>query len=205
MNHRSAALLTEDETVFARFRQIGGDWALHRLSSVQAIAGLPQQQILIIDSACSALPDLKDACWQGWAARLPLIITSSAPNDEEGLRFLELGASGYCHAYASPATLLQVLEVVASGEQWVGRSLLKRLLHGINAAHKPLAETWASRLSEREAEVARLAAAGDSNLSIAGALNITERTVKAHLSACFEKLGVNDRLQLALKVHGIRN
>lgn len=204
MNHRSAALLTEDETVFARFRQLGGDWAVHRLSSVQAITGLPPQQILVIDSACSALPGMKDPSWRAWAARLPLIITSSAPNDEEGLRYLELGASGYCHAYASPASLQQVLEVVASGEQWVGRSLLKRLLHGLNTAHQTQTENWAQRLSERETEVARLAAAGDSNQSIASALNITERTVKAHLSACFEKLGVNDRLQLALKVHGIR-
>ena len=41
------------------------------------------------------------------------------------------------------------------------------------------------------------------NKEIARDLNITERTVKAHLSACFEKLNISDRVQLALKVNGI--
>ena len=51
--------------------------------------------------------------------------------------------------------------------------------------------------------MARYAASGQSNAQIADALGITERTVKAHLSAVFEKLEVTDRLQLALRVHGI--
>ena len=63
---------------------------------------------------------------------------------------------------------------------------------------------WATPLTEREREVAQLAAVGDSNLSIALALGITERTVKAHLKAVFEKLDLSDRLQLALRVHGVR-
>ena len=52
--------------------------------------------------------------------------------------------------------------------------------------------------------MARLAAVGYSNAEIAQKLLITERTVRAHLSAVFDKLQVDDRLQLALKVHGIR-
>jgi DNA-binding NarL/FixJ family response regulator len=66
------------------------------------------------------------------------------------------------------------------------------------------ANDWAQALSSREAEVARLAAVGHSNADIAQKLLITERTVRAHLSAVFEKLHVGDRLQLALQVHGIR-
>ena len=58
-------------------------------------------------------------------------------------------------------------------------------------------------LTERETTAARYAAGGWANAQIAEALGITERTVKAHLSAVFEKLGVSDRLQLALLVHGI--
>ena len=58
-------------------------------------------------------------------------------------------------------------------------------------------------LTDREITVARYAASGQANAQIAEALGITERTVKAHLSAVFEKLGVSDRLQLALLVHGI--
>ncbi len=84
------------------------------------------------------------------------------------------------------------------------RSLLSRLLKSIDRTRGLREGSWLNLLSEREREVARLAASGESNLAIAQALNITERTVKAHLSSCFEKLEVTDRLQLALKVHGLK-
>ncbi|EWM44510.1 bacterial regulatory s, luxR family protein [Bordetella holmesii 70147] len=58
-------------------------------------------------------------------------------------------------------------------------------------------------MTAREDTVARHASAGQSNAQIAEQLGITERTVKAHLSAVFEKVGVADRLQLALLVHGV--
>jgi len=64
--------------------------------------------------------------------------------------------------------------------------------------------TGADCLSEREVQVARLIANGASNKEIADRLVITERTVKAHLTAIFEKLGVRDRLQLSLRVNGVR-
>ena len=89
---------------------------------------------------------------------------------------------------------------------WLGRNLLQKILHDIDqrlpvpSVHE---ESWATTLSSREVEVARLAAVGDSNAEIALKLCITERTVRAHLSAVFDKLRVDDRLKLALKVHGI--
>jgi DNA-binding NarL/FixJ family response regulator len=58
-------------------------------------------------------------------------------------------------------------------------------------------------LTQREREIANLAANGASNQLIADNCGISERTVKAHLSAVFTKLNVSDRLQLALRVHGI--
>ena len=57
-------------------------------------------------------------------------------------------------------------------------------------------------LSAREKDVARAVAAGKSNKEVAKELDITERTVKAHLSAVFEKLHVRDRLQLVLVFSG---
>jgi len=57
------------------------------------------------------------------------------------------------------------------------------------------------KLSEREIEVAKLIAMGDSNKVIARKLNITERTVKSHVSTIFTKLDVKDRLKLAYYLH----
>ena len=59
-------------------------------------------------------------------------------------------------------------------------------------------------LTARELMVARLVAQGESNREIAEALEITERTVKAHLTAIFEKLQVRDRVQLALAMNNIK-
>jgi DNA-binding NarL/FixJ family response regulator len=110
---------------------------------------------------------------------------------------------GYCHTYAPQASLAQILDVVESGEIWMGRSLVARLLRLVDSRAGGKEEWHANVLTEREDMVARRAAIGEANGEIATALGITERTVKAHLSSVFEKLGVSDRLQLALKVHGI--
>ncbi len=59
------------------------------------------------------------------------------------------------------------------------------------------------KLTEREREVAKRAAQGAANKIIARELGISERTVKAHLSAAFDKLQVPDRVQLALRVNGV--
>ncbi|KXA75564.1 helix-turn-helix transcriptional regulator [Bordetella pseudohinzii] len=93
--------------------------------------------------------------------------------------------------------------VVAEGGIWVGRSLVERLLQQVQERACARADWSQGLLTEREETVARHASAGRSNAQIAQLLGITERTVKAHLSAVFEKLGVTDRLQLALLVHGV--
>jgi DNA-binding NarL/FixJ family response regulator len=129
-------------------------------------------------------------------------VLSNIPNDDEALVALGAGAQGYCNAYADPEVLKEVAEVTAHGGLWVGEALLSRMVGGLSqklaqrqadVANGPL-----TRLSAREREIAQRVARGESNKEIARGLDITERTVKAHLSAIFEKLGVRDRLQLAL-------
>ncbi|GAB2881239.1 response regulator transcription factor [Uliginosibacterium flavum] len=203
MSRPAFSVLTDDETLFARFRGLASDWAVYRLGNGKAIDELPPHSLIVVDTATRDLAAIPEKIWRASCQQHRIVIASSQPEDEEGLAWLDLGATGYCHAYAAEATLRQVLEVVASGELWVGRSLMSRLLKGIGARRSTHARNWAAPLTEREREVARIAAEGDSNLEIAQALGITERTVKSHLTAVFEKLGVNDRLQLALKVHGI--
>lgn len=60
-------------------------------------------------------------------------------------------------------------------------------------------------LSGREITVAQLVGQGASNKEVARQLDIAERTVKAHLTAIFEKLQVRDRLQLSLRINGVRD
>lgn len=142
------------------------------------------------------------------AGALPVIAISDLPSDEQGLIALGAGVSGYCNGYANPAVLRQVAATVREGGVWVGQWLLQRLLAGVaRVAEKkftpPALSSWASGLTEREVEVARAVASGASNKEIASRLDITERTVKAHLGSIFDKLKLRDRLQLTLLVNGI--
>ena len=83
--------------------------------------------------------------------------------------------------------------------------LMQRFLAlSMRVAPKPQSsEVELNALTSRELMVAEQVAKGASNREIAEALDITERTVKAHLSAIFEKLGVRDRVQLALAMNNI--
>ncbi len=158
--------------------------------------------VLPYDDGAGALIDL----WKKIAGPSPLVALSDEPGDEEGISVLQAGASGYCNGYASPEVRRQVAHTVEQGGVWVGQSLVQKLVSAVaRQASTPAAAAggWAKVLTEREQAVAMAVASGASNKEIAGRLGITERTVKAHLSAAFEKLNVRDRLQLTLLINGL--
>ena len=138
-----------------------------------------------------------------------LVLLADEPDENVVADALARGASGCCNTNAAAEVLQQVALVVENGGLWVGQSLLRRLVGGaarVLAARseRPPRVDWSTVLSEREVQVARLVAGGASNREVAEQLSITERTVKAHLSAIFEKLGLRDRLQLSLRINGVQ-
>ena len=133
-----------------------------------------------------------------------IVVLTNTPNHTESLHALGLGAMGYAHAYSSPEVLKEIRAVIGHGGLWLGQVLLKRLIETSVklAGNQPeIVDGLLTRLTKREKEVAIEAAKGLSNKEIARVLNITERTVKAHLAETFERLGVRDRLQLALMLN----
>jgi DNA-binding NarL/FixJ family response regulator len=136
-----------------------------------------------------------------------VVVLADEPGDAIIAEACALGASGCCNTYAAPEVLRQVALVVENGGLWIGQSLLQRLVgstsRALRARPEAKVDTWSAQLSERESQVAKLVAGGASNKEIADQLSITERTVKAHLSAIFEKLGLRDRLQLSLRINGV--
>lgn len=137
-----------------------------------------------------------------------LVVLADEPNEALVVEALATGAAGCCNTHAAPEVLRQVGLVVLNGGLWVGQSLLQRLVgatsrvSGRQEKSAKIDEALAG-LSDREAEVARLVASGASNKEVARQLDITERTVKAHLTAIFEKLGLRDRLQLSVRLNGL--
>ena len=133
-----------------------------------------------------------------------IVVLANAPNQAEALHALSLGVVAYAHAYSPAKILLEIKTVVSNGGVWMGQDLLKRLIEvSTNLAGNQAAQVdkHLNLLTKREKQVALEAAKGLSNKEIARILKITERTVKAHLSSTFERLGAKDRLHLALMLN----
>lgn len=168
-----------------------------------------QAGVVWVDLSTPKLPSWDSDPWLAILQRKDLwvVAASSNPADDEGIAALDAGCVAYCHAFSDATTLRRVQQVVRAGNVWIGKTLMNRLLKNtarLGTVAPDKSHHWQSDLTTREIEVAKLAANGASNLTIAANCQITERTVKAHLSAVFEKLQVKDRLQLALRVHGIQ-
>lgn len=133
-----------------------------------------------------------------------IVILADMPEQQDAFNVMATGAAGYCHAYSAPEMLKEVREVVLHGGIWLGRELLQQLISiggSLVNTSTTRVESLLNLLTHREREVALAVARGLSNKEIARELNITERTVKAHISACFERLHAKDRLQLALMLN----
>lgn len=132
----------------------------------------------------------------------PVVVLSPVPLQEDAMHAIALGARGYCHSHAAPALLQQVAVAVTHGGLWLGPELMSRLMGAASERLMGSASTDAidglEQLTPRERDVALEVARGATNKEAARRLDISERTVKAHLGAVFEKLGVRDRLQLVL-------
>lgn len=150
--------------------------------------------------------------WQQVLKRLQVggakvLILTLSESRAEAISALGLGASGYLHALADTGLFQQVFDTVSSGGLWVGADLLRQVLLQTLVNAQALTESVKSTsadlslLTAREQEVARAVAAGANNREVSEQLGIRERTVKAHLGRCFEKLQVRDRVQLSLLVN----
>jgi DNA-binding NarL/FixJ family response regulator len=138
-------------------------------------------------------------------ATTKIIVLTSAPDEREGIAVLKAGARGYCHREIDAPLLEKATDVVLKGEIWVGRKLIPHLLEELTVLTEMRrreapgnSDDRLERVTPRERQIVELLSAGASNKEIAKQLNVTERTVKAHLTAIFRKLGLSGRLQLAL-------
>ncbi len=137
-----------------------------------------------------------------------LVIGIDLTTDDE-LSALASGASGSCKSNLLPDKIRQIFTTVQDGGVWISSAGLPHLLQRLKRLETLTKKNSISNkvdqhqekmacLTPREREIVELIANGDSNKMIANKLNIADRTVKVHLSVIFQKLKVNDRLQLAL-------
>jgi NarL family two-component system response regulator YdfI len=122
-----------------------------------------------------------------------IVILTTYNEDALMLRGLQAGAKGFLLKDTSRAALLDTIEAAARGDSLLDAGVMARLLAHIGTADKNAAPAEDNPLTERELEVLQAVAEGETNKGVALQLGITERTVKAHLTSVYNKLGVDSR------------
>jgi DNA-binding NarL/FixJ family response regulator len=127
-----------------------------------------------------------------------VVVLTSFSDRERILEALDAGAIGYLLKDADPEELVRGVQAAYRGESPLDPKAASTLLTA--RATRPSAD-----LTDREQEVLRLVASGLPNKLIARRLDISEKTVKAHLTRTFQSIGVTDRTQAALwaQRHGL--
>ena len=125
---------------------------------------------------------------------------TSFDNDPYIFALLKAGISGYLLKTAGPDDLIRAVRTVYRGQSVLGPEVARRVVEGLASGRlaTPATEPRES-LTEREIEVLKLAARGLTNIAIAQALNISDRTVHGHLSNIYAKLEVANRTEAVLK------
>jgi DNA-binding NarL/FixJ family response regulator len=131
-----------------------------------------------------------------------VIVLTTFQLDEYVFDALRAGASGFLLKDTPPGDIIRAVRLVAAGEAMLSPSVTRTLISrfGADAGGPRRAEAREAvrSLTEREREVAAEVAHGRSNADIAGRLYMSEATVKAHVSRVMVKLGVTNRVQVAI-------
>lgn len=129
------------------------------------------------------------------AARILILTVSEA--EDALFDAIKAGASGYVLKNASPRTVIESLQRVSAGEPVIPGNLAVRIIHELLQPQKKQATQEGDILTDREIEVLRQLSGGASNREIAGALFISENTVRNHVRSILEKLHLSNRVQAA--------
>ena len=130
-----------------------------------------------------------------------VIILTMYRQDTYVFEAIKVGARGYLLKDADANELVSAIKRVAEGETLLNAEMAASILSEFKKVKEVVpehAEHRLSELTEREADILRLLAQGASNLQIAEALNVSEKTVRNRLSEIFSKLRLNNRTQAAL-------
>ena len=194
-----AVLISEQATLTARWREAFPAGKV--TGSLKQALRIPKKQDPLFWLDLSSVPqgDWLDAI-DTLSVRSKVVVLSASPSQAEASQFIRIGAMGYCHL-GTPVDRLQEIALVLAHEGfWLPKEMIQRITQMTRrlGAQKFNPEQDPNQLTSRERAVADLIGLGANNAEIANRLNMSERTVKAHLTSIFQQLHVRDRVQLAL-------
>jgi DNA-binding NarL/FixJ family response regulator len=157
--------------------------------------------ILLLDLAMPRLPGLEVLReLASSAVETRTILLTAAVEKEQIVEALQIGARGVVSKEAATELLFKSIRTVVAGQYWVGREEVSDLV----AALRGLLPTGSDErqrsfgLTRRELEIVAAIVEGCTNRDIAQKFTLSEDTVKHHLTHIFDKLGVSNRLELAM-------
>ncbi|GEK21789.1 response regulator [Cellulomonas xylanilytica] len=136
---------------------------------------------------------------------IAVIVLTTFRTDAVVLDALRAGAAGFLLKHTPPEQIVDAVRTAAAGQPIVSPSVLTQLIEHARSGGSPAApDLREAGLSEREEEVALAVADGLSNAEIAEQLYLSLGTVKSHISSALTKLGLENRVQLAIRAHDAR-
>jgi DNA-binding NarL/FixJ family response regulator len=136
--------------------------------------------------------------------KVKVIILTASEDKNHFVQAMKLGCSGIVTKQTAAEQIAEIIRRVYAGEIWLDpyttAAVMRQFNPGVEAANSGYSEAKRPRseLSQREREIVALVAQGFKNREMAEKMFISEQTVKNHLHNIFDKLGVSDRLELAL-------
>jgi two-component system, NarL family, invasion response regulator UvrY len=124
--------------------------------------------------------------------RLPILVLSSAPEEQLGVCVLRAGASGFLNKQTAPEHLVQAVRKVLGGGKYVSAALAEQLAREAGGSGQPLHD----RLSDRELQVLHLVVTGRSLKEIAGELRLSVKTIRTFRTRLLEKLHLQSDVDL---------
>jgi DNA-binding NarL/FixJ family response regulator len=185
------------EGLAAMLRQTGADTevllAADGVEGLRLAEGHPDLDAVFLDLEMPGLDGLSAVPEFGRRRpELPVIVLSSSEDPRNVRRALALGALGYVPKSAAPQTLLSALRLVLSGNIYVPPLMLN-----VGGVDPSPSVPGAFALTDRQIDVLRRLSAGLSNKEIGREMALSEKTVKAHITAIFRALNVVNRTQAA--------
>jgi DNA-binding NarL/FixJ family response regulator len=168
-----------------------GDLAVDRASSLMPDIILMD---LVMPRGMDGLQSIKMILEKNPKARI-LVLTSFG-EDSKIMQSIQAGAVGFLLKDSQPDDLLGAIRKISNNQPFMKSETLLRLMKGIK--YLPDRFLYREQLSDREMEIVKIVAFGNSNHEIANKLNISERTATKHISNILHKLQLENRTQIAL-------
>ncbi|HKU22432.1 MAG TPA: response regulator transcription factor [Terriglobales bacterium] len=167
----------------------------------QAISAMAKfsADVILFETALAAEPAEAISEMMRRAPHSKLIVLTAGASQDEVLEFLRRGAHGIIDRSIPPETLVACIRKVAKGDIWLDEQAVNWVLHAFRTqATRPMAPAAKVHLTQKEMMIVACVAQGMKNKEIAIRVNTTEQVVKNYLRKVYDKLGVSDRLELAL-------